>query len=138
MCETDIDSLYPEEHLRSRTPNTVPTRSALKKELATVRDAGIAFDFEGCVPNVTGIGCPVMDHRGRTVAAFSVSVPSFRFPTALHPLYASAVRLGASLISYRLGYRGHDTSVTTLEQLRSWWLTASEEHGSREHGTVLT
>ena len=132
MSDTDINSLYPEEHLRSRTPNTVPTRSALKKELATIREAGIAFDFEGCVPNVTGLGCPVMDQRGRTVAALSVSVPSFRFPPSLHPLYASAVRLGARLISYRLGYQNQDTSVRTLEQLRSWWLNAAEEHASRE------
>jgi len=136
MRETDLDSLYPEEHLRSRTPNTLPTRSALKQELATVREAGIAFDFEGCVPNVSGIGCPVMDHRGRTVAAFSVSMPSFRFPTSLRSLYASSVRLGAGLISYRLGYRGSSASVTTLEQLRSWWLGASAEQMSRQHGTM--
>lgn len=130
MSEADINSLYPDEHLRSRTPNTVPTRSALKAELATVREAGIAFDFEGCVPNVTGLACPIMDHRGKVVAALSVSMPSFRFPLSLHALYAHAVRLGAGLTSHRLGYLSRATPVTTLEQLRAWWLEAAAERAA--------
>lgn len=138
LSDSAIDSLYPDEALRSRTPNTLPTRSALKQELVSVREAGIAFDYEGCVPNVTGLGCPVMDHRGKTVAAFSISMPTFRFPPSLHPLYASAVRLGAALISYRLGYRGMAAAITTPEQLRSWWLKAADEDTPQEHRETQT
>ncbi|MBN1152942.1 MAG: IclR family transcriptional regulator [Dehalococcoidia bacterium] len=128
LTDAEIDHLYPEETLRSRTPNTVPTRSALKAELAQVRTSGVAIDDEGCVPGVAGRGSPVVDHRGVTVAAFSVSVPVFRFPASLRPLYASAARVSAQLISYRLGYRGQAISIATLEQLQSWWLKAKAEH----------
>jgi len=128
LSEDEIDSLYPEGTLRSRTPNTVPTVSALKAELAQVRATGVAIDDEGCVPGVAGRGSPVLDHRGNTVAAFSVSVPVFRFPAPLRPVYASAARLSAQLISYRLGFRSPDVSITSLEQLQSWWLKAKAEH----------
>jgi len=130
LTEDEIDRRYPEEILRSRTPNTVSTRSALKAELAQVRKSGVAIDDEGCVPGVAGRGSPVLDHQGNTVAAFSVSVPVFRFPTSLRPLYASAARLSAQLISYRLGFRSPETSITSLEQLQSWWLKAKTEHVS--------
>jgi len=128
LTEEEIDRLYPEETLRSRTPHTVTSRSALKAELAQVRATGVAIDDEGCVPGVAGRGSPVLDHRGTTVAAFSVSVPVFRFPDSLHPLYASAARLSAQLVSYRLGFRSRDISITSLEQLQSWWLKAKAEH----------
>jgi IclR family KDG regulon transcriptional repressor len=130
LTDAEIDSLYPEEALRSRTPNTALTRSQLKMELAEIRASGVAIDDEGCVPGIAGRGSPVLDHRGRIVAALSISVPVFRFPTSVRPLYASATRMGAQLISYRLGYRSRDTSITTVEQLQSWWLKAKAEQGS--------
>jgi DNA-binding IclR family transcriptional regulator len=130
LTDAEIDSLYPEEALRGRTPNTASTKSQLKKELAEVRASGVAIDDEGCVPGIAGRGSPVLDNRGRTVAALSISVPVFRFPAPLRPLYAAATRIGTQLVSYRLGYRSREISVTTLEQLQSWWLKAKSEHTS--------
>ena len=130
LTEAEIDSLYPEEALRGRTPNTALTRSELKAELAEIRASGIAIDDAGCVPGIAGRGSPVLDHHGRTVAALSISVPVFRFPMSLRPLYAAATRMGAQLVSYRLGYRGGGTAINSIEQLQSWWLKAKSEHVS--------
>jgi len=135
LTEAEIDSLYPDETLRSRTPYTTPTRSALKRELTEIRTSGVAIDDEGCVPGIAGRGSPVVDHRGRTVAALSISVPVFRFPTPIRPLYASATKLGAQLISYRLGFRSPEMTITSLEQLQSWWLMAKAGHAKHRMAT---
>jgi DNA-binding IclR family transcriptional regulator len=61
--------------LRSVTPYTITDPTRLCAELAAVREIGLAFDRQ---ESRLGLGCvaaPISDHRGRVVAAFSISAP---------------------------------------------------------------
>ncbi|WP_424214288.1 IclR family transcriptional regulator [Streptomyces sp. BI20] len=58
--------------LRPRTPRTVTRASALRAELAAVRERGVAFDREECVRGVCCVAAPLRG-AGRAVAAVSVS-----------------------------------------------------------------
>src|SRR3546814_12360620 len=53
-------------------------RAQLDAELAAVRSAGYATNFEEETPGVCGIAAPVRDHTGRVPAAIGVGYPSAR------------------------------------------------------------
>ena len=125
LSDDDIDSLYPEK-LEPYTQHTVTTREALKQELRVVRTTGIAFDFEGAVPLLVGIGSPVRNSSDRTIAAISISVPSFRFDERKRQLYAQLVYNAAQLVSRDLGNEAARTAIESVEGLRSWWAVECE------------
>lgn len=88
--------------LRKMTARTVPSRSALEKELAVVRCRGYATNVDESVLDVGGVGVPVMDRFDRCVAAITVSGPSSRLneetaPALLPYLRAAAARMSSHL-----------------------------------------
>lgn len=121
LPEAEIDRLIPEEKLPPKTKKTIATRTELKLELAQIRKTGIAFDIEGNYEGVVGIASLIRDASGRAVAAMSIPVPVFRANHATRQLIARLVRLGTSLISYRLGYEDTHNQVRDLQEIRSWW-----------------
>jgi DNA-binding IclR family transcriptional regulator len=121
LTETELDSIIPEEGLRQMTRNTIATKTELKRELEQIRKTGISFDLEGNYDGVVGIASVIRDASGRAVAAISIPVPVFRFNEAIREFTASLVRMGSSLISYRLGYRDTDNPVRDIQEIRSWW-----------------
>jgi len=76
--------------LPALTARTITTAAALERELAQIRARGYAVDDE---EHEAGVGCvaaPILDHRGKAVAALSVSAPIQRIrasdPAALGEL----------------------------------------------------
>lgn len=90
------------ERLTARTMTTLPQ---LKKELARVREQGYAVDNEEAVEGLRCVAAPLLDHRGRVLAAFSVAGPATRITTARIPEIARLVRETSRDISHRLGFR---------------------------------
>ena len=121
LSDSEIDEQFPCEELPRLTDNTVRTRGNLKYELEEVRRTGISYDPEGCIPLVFGFGSPIRGVSGGIVAALSLSVPVFRLDSGKRQAIEDLVRLGARLISYRLGYQDLTLPVRTLDQLRDWW-----------------
>ena len=121
LTETELDSIIPEERLRQMTRNTIATKTELKRELEQIRKTGISFDLEGNYDGVVGIASVIRDASGRAIAAISIPVPVFRFNEAIREFIASLVRMGSSLISYRLGYRDTNNPVRDIQEIRSWW-----------------
>jgi len=121
LPEAEIDRLIPEERLPPKTKKTIATRTELKLELAQIRKTGIALDIEGNYEGVVGIASVIRDASGRAVAAMSIPVPVFRANQATRQLIARLVRLGTSLISYRLGYEDTHNPVRDLQEIHSWW-----------------
>ena len=82
-----------------RTPRTVTAPGVLVRQLAQVRAAGVAFEYEESRVGLVCVGAPVLDHGGQVVAAVSVAGPVSRF----HPRsQVDRVRAAADGISRAL------------------------------------
>jgi DNA-binding IclR family transcriptional regulator len=93
--------------LESRTRSTILDREKLFEELRTVAGQGYALDNEECAVGMRCAAAPVYDAAGRTVAALSVSGPSFRLDAErLVDRVVPAVANSAERLSARLGYLG--------------------------------
>ncbi len=121
LTEPEIDSILPEEKLEPMTKNTVTTKTELKKEFEQIRRTGISFDMEGNYEGLIGIASVVRDENGKAVAAMSIGLPAFRANQAQREQIVMLVRMGVSLVSYRLGYHDKAHPVRDLEEIRTWW-----------------
>jgi len=90
--------------LERLTPRTIGDRRALEAALARIRAQGFAIDDEECSLGLRCVAAPILDHRGSTVAALSISGPTQRLPDELLSRLAESVREAAREISHRLGH----------------------------------
>jgi DNA-binding IclR family transcriptional regulator len=82
--------------LTARTTATITSVAQLRRELAEVRRAGLAFDDEEAARGLCCVAAPVNDHRG-TIAAISISMAT---GGSLTPRTAApAVRPAAAALS---------------------------------------
>lgn len=72
---TDVFLMAP---LARLTPNTLVEIPKVKRELEKVRNQGFAIDNEESFPGIKCIAVPIKDHKGKTIAAVSTSVPKQR------------------------------------------------------------
>jgi len=121
LTDAEIDSLYPEEKLRPLTKKTTSTKTELKIELEKIRKTGISTNKEGSWDGVEGIGSVIRNAAGKAGAALSIAAPVFRMNQAKRKQLATLIKLGASLISYRLGYHDMDNDIHDVQEIRSWW-----------------
>ena len=106
LTDAELDGYLDRVPLEKLATNTITDPDVLRTSVAEIRANGFAesvqeqFDASGC-----GIVAPVIDSRGRLVAAVGVSVPQFRFSTELRDRLVPAVKLTAGRISHLLGDR---------------------------------
>jgi DNA-binding IclR family transcriptional regulator len=87
------ESGQPPESLARRTANTITDVEALRVELATVRERGIATEFQESAPGIACLAAPITI-MGRVFAALSVAVPAARGVTGLEgPVRETSVRI---------------------------------------------
>jgi DNA-binding IclR family transcriptional regulator len=86
-----------------RTMHTITARDALEREIEQVRERGYSIDDEENEVGVRCIGAPVVNGRGRALAAISVSAPEARMPLERCAEVAPLVRSAAVEIARRLG-----------------------------------
>lgn len=79
--------------LQRITERTICDPAALERELASIRERGIATDEEEFIPGVSCVAAPLVED-GVVVAAYTVSAPTERFRRRQQPLVA-AVRAAA-------------------------------------------
>jgi DNA-binding IclR family transcriptional regulator len=87
------------------TPRTLSTAEALQRSLERVRRRGYAIDDEEVECGVRCIGAPIINERGRPVAAVSVSGPSSRITQQSVPGIAERLLRCCREISASLGTR---------------------------------
>ncbi len=121
LPDTEIDHLYPEEILKPLTRKTVPTKTELKRELEQIRKTGVSVNSEQAVEGVEAVAAVIRDDRGRTIAATGIGVPKVRMNEARLQKLSVLIKLGADLISYRLGYQDPDNPPRNIEEIRDWW-----------------
>lgn len=98
MAETDLNSL---------TERTIIDRGALAAELERIRTQGYSIDNEEYIAGLVCVAVPVVDVRGKTIAAVAVQAPTVRLSLARTPKVLPALRRAAREIeeTYRIGGR---------------------------------
>ena len=100
MDPEQLDALLA-EGLETYTPHTVVEPSALKRELAVVRERGYASVRDAHEIGLAAVGAPIRTLDGHVIAAVTASGPTFRIdPDVL----AGHVLTAAAEISQRHGY----------------------------------
>ena len=92
--------------LPKQTDNTIDEKEEFFQHLDTVKEQGYAIDDE---ENEVGIRCiagPIFNHKGETIAAFSISGPATRMTTEKINEYTDLVCDYSQRISHALGYNG--------------------------------
>ncbi len=121
LSEIELESIYPSEILKPLTSKTTATKTQLKEELKQARENGFSVDIEGNTEGLSGVGCVIHDAIGKVIAAMSIGVDANTFTEERKHRLGTLNKMGASLISYRLGYRDEEYTVRSLEEIRAWW-----------------
>ncbi|HLT61771.1 MAG TPA: IclR family transcriptional regulator [Microlunatus sp.] len=103
LDEAELDRRYPAPELPTMTPHSIGRTDELKRALAEVRAAGLAYDSCESNPDVACVAAPVRDHLGACVAALSCSVPITRWTDAYAERLSGLVRQAAAELSTALG-----------------------------------
>ena len=88
------------------TDNTITSMSALKKEIALIRERGYALDNEECEEGVKCIAVPVRDFSGNIAAAISLSAPVTRLDKERTEEIAVYLNSVGEKASRELGWNG--------------------------------
>ena len=93
-----LDRLLGAGALRRFTPMTITEPAALERELARVREQGYSLNDQEFTVGIIGVGVPILDSRGRPLAALACHAPMARvalehLQTQTPKLQAAAARL---------------------------------------------
>ncbi|NJP99512.1 IclR family transcriptional regulator [Streptomyces zingiberis] len=106
LPEREWERLFPDgRELTAMTANSITSPPELRRQLAAVRERGIAVEHRESNPDVTCVAAPVRDSAGQVVAALSISVPMIRWSEERHIELSELAAKGAVELSGRLGYR---------------------------------
>ncbi len=103
--EREIERHLGHTELTRFTPSTICEPTALRAELARIRDQGHAFDNEEKSPGMRCVAAPVFNAFGEVVAGLSVSGPTARLSLQRIRDICALVRLRAGELSESLGHR---------------------------------
>lgn len=101
-----MDLLLTRQALQRRTPNTMTTQSALRREAALIRRRGYSLDNEEYHLGVRCLAAPVFGPDGSVVAAVGITASTVRFPRSAVDRMAPPVLAAAAALSARLGFGG--------------------------------
>jgi len=105
-----VDRMYAGAVLDAVTPRTAVTLAQLHAQLEADRVAGLAWSDGNYEPDISSVAAAIFDANGIPVAALNVSGRSADFADAdRRARIADAVRVAASEISQRLGWRARGT-----------------------------
>lgn len=109
MPERSQRELISEMQLEKHAPNTIRTKSALRRELAQIRADGIAVDDQEFLEGLFAIAAPLRSDAGDVVATVGMTAHSktIGLPELIDALGPHLVST-ADRISARLGYRRAD------------------------------
>lgn len=102
----EIDRLLAQHApLTQVTPFTITDPAVLRGDLAEVREQGIAISDQEVAVGMYGVAAPILDRRGNTIAAFTLSAPVLRAGAEERARHIAVVRSAAQRASINLGYR---------------------------------
>jgi DNA-binding IclR family transcriptional regulator len=121
LSETELGNLYPEGSLKPLTRKTITSLTQLKKELEQIRITGVSYDFEGNTEGLVGIASVIKDAAGKAVSAICTGISTHGMDEKRLQRLSELIKLGARVISYRLGYQDSQNLIYDIGQIRVWW-----------------
>jgi DNA-binding IclR family transcriptional regulator len=107
----ELDNLVRTWSFARHNSRTIVSKSALKRELTSVRQSGYALDDEEDEPGLRCIGAPIFNETLKAVAAISVAGTTNQIPIDRVPILARMVMQVAQGISSRLGYVAQEPGI---------------------------
>lgn len=104
LTEAELDRQIEKHGLPELTKTTITSSRELKNHLAQIRDQSYAVDDEEEEEGMRCVGAPIKDHRGRVIAALSLTGLSPRFGPQRIESLIRMVKDAAARISTKLGY----------------------------------
>jgi IclR family acetate operon transcriptional repressor len=100
----DVEVALGQDSLTPFTPRTITDLAGLQLHLEQVRQQGYAVDDEERFVGARCLAAPILDHRGKVVAALSISAPATRVTLNRVPDLARLVMDAAEQVSRELGH----------------------------------
>ena len=117
MAPPEVVERYLQAGLRRFSPHTITEPDALRDELREVRRRGFAADREEFGPDFCCVGAPVLDPRGRLIAAIGISMTRRAFDEE-HERLAQTVVAVALAAGARARAGAPDTPLSTYDIAR--------------------
>lgn len=100
--DDELDEILTSNPLSAFTPKSIVDVDAYRSALCQVQETGYALDDEEYMEGVRGVSAPIVDHRGRVVAAlsvvgFTVRMSDQRLPEIIAQTIDTAHRISARL-----------------------------------------
>ncbi len=106
MTEEELERLLPEKGARRLTANTIVSRSALREDIAGIRERGFAVDDEEHAVGLRCVAALVFNELREPMAALSISGPTTRISHSKIPRLGELLRQKAARITAKLGGAG--------------------------------
>jgi DNA-binding IclR family transcriptional regulator len=106
MTDEQLGRFLRRAELKAFTSNTITSAEALRREIATVRRSGMAFDDGEFDAELRCVALPVRDFSGQVIGALGISGPVWRLSIEALQKRARQVRVAADRLSSEFGYAG--------------------------------
>jgi IclR family KDG regulon transcriptional repressor len=106
LTPDQLDRFIARADLKAQTPNSITSPDALRREIAQVRRAGMAFDDGEFDSEMRCVALPVRDFSGQVIGALGISGPVWRLSMEALQKRARLVRAAADRLSAEFGYTG--------------------------------
>ena len=100
----ELDRIIGRTIFEAKTPRTITTPAAFRRELARIRATGFAIDNEEHIEGIRCIATPVRDHSGEVRASLCVVGPKSRLPQRRLAEVRKSLAAVAVALSARLGH----------------------------------
>ncbi|MFH1090171.1 MAG: IclR family transcriptional regulator [Pseudomonadota bacterium] len=100
----ELDGIISRTVFERKTPNTITSSTAFRRELARIRATGFAMDNEEHIEGIRCISTPVRDHSGEVRATLCVVGPKNHLPQRRLSEIRQALATVAGGLSARLGH----------------------------------
>jgi DNA-binding IclR family transcriptional regulator len=100
----ELDRIIGRTLFEAKTPRTITTPAALRRELARIQATGFAIDNEEHIEGIRCIATPVRDHSGEVRASLCVVGPKSRLPKRRLAEVRKSLAAVAVALSVRLGH----------------------------------
>jgi DNA-binding IclR family transcriptional regulator len=100
----ELDRIIGRTVFEAKTPRTITTPAAFRRELARIQATGFAIDNEEHIEGIRCIATPVRDHSGEVRASLCVVGPKSRLPQRRLAEVRRSLAAVAVALSARLGH----------------------------------